>query len=75
MHASCGVNDGCPEAAYRYIQPDHRREPSAVRQRRCARVFILRCFEYGAQRLGNQDISRQTGLPKTTVSRLAFTLE
>jgi len=40
-----------------------------------ARSFsILRCFEYGAQRLGNQDIARQTGLPKTTVSRLTFTL-
>src|SRR5476649_216115 len=40
-----------------------------------ARAFsILRCFEYGAQRLGNQDIARQTGLPKTTVSRLTFTL-
>lgn len=40
-----------------------------------SRAFsILRCFEYGAQRLGNQDIARQTGLPKTTVSRLTFTL-
>ncbi len=40
-----------------------------------ARGFaILRCFEFGAQRLGNQEISRQTGLPKTTVSRLTFTL-
>lgn len=40
-----------------------------------ARAFsILRCFEYGAQHLGNQDISRQTGLPKATVSRFTFTL-
>lgn len=40
-----------------------------------ARGFaILRCFEHGAPRLGNQDIARQTGLPKTTVSRLTFTL-
>ena len=40
-----------------------------------ARAFsILRCFEYGAQHLGNQDIARQTGLPKPTVSRLTFTL-
>ncbi|MGA9334885.1 MAG: IclR family transcriptional regulator [Rudaea sp.] len=40
-----------------------------------SRAFsILRCFEYGAQRLGNQDIARQTGLPKATVSRLTFTL-
>ncbi len=40
-----------------------------------ARAFsILRCFEQGAQYLGNQDIARQTGLPKTTVSRLTFTL-
>lgn len=40
-----------------------------------ARAFsILRCFEHGTQRLGNQDIARQTGLAKTTVSRLTFTL-
>ncbi len=35
---------------------------------------ILRCFEYGAQYLGNQEICRQTELPKATVSRLTFTL-
>lgn len=53
------------------IDESHPQFVSAV-----ARAFsILRCFEYGAQRLGNQDISRQTGPPKTTVSRLAFTLE
>ena len=40
-----------------------------------SRAFsILRCFEYGAQRLGNQDIARQTGLAKATVSRMTFTL-
>ncbi|MET0808344.1 MAG: IclR family transcriptional regulator [Pseudoxanthomonas sp.] len=40
-----------------------------------SRAFsILRCFEQGAQYLGNQDISRETGLPKATVSRFTFTL-
>ena len=40
-----------------------------------SRAFsILRCFEHGAQHLGNQDIARRTGLPKPTVSRLTFTL-
>lgn len=40
-----------------------------------ARAFsILRCFEFGAQHLGNQELARQTGLPKATVSRLTFTL-
>ncbi len=40
-----------------------------------ARAFsILRCFEQGAQHLGNQEIARHTGLPKPTVSRLTFTL-
>ncbi len=40
-----------------------------------ARAFsVLRCFEFGAQHLGNQDIARQTGLPKATVSRFTFTL-
>jgi DNA-binding IclR family transcriptional regulator len=52
------------------IDESHPQFVSAV-----ARGFaILRCFEHGAQRLGNQDIARQTGLPKTTVSRLTFTL-
>ena len=31
---------------------------------------ILRSFEPGDRLLGNQDISRRTGLPKPTVSRL-----
>ncbi|GAB3343524.1 IclR family transcriptional regulator [Marilutibacter aestuarii] len=35
---------------------------------------ILRCFEHGERYLGNQDIARQTLLPKPTVSRLTFTL-
>jgi len=40
-----------------------------------ARAFsILRCFETGVRTLGNQDIARKTGLPKSTVSRLTFTL-
>lgn len=52
------------------IDEDHPQFVNAV-----ARAFsILRCFEYGAQHLGNQDIARQTGLPKPTVSRLTFTL-
>lgn len=40
-----------------------------------ARAFsILRCFEYAAEPLGNQDLAQQTRLPKTTISRLTFTL-
>ncbi len=40
-----------------------------------ARAFsILRCFERGAQFLGNQEIASRTRLPKPTVSRMAFTL-
>ena len=35
---------------------------------------ILRCFEHGDRYLGNQEIARQTLLPKPTVSRLTFTL-
>lgn len=52
------------------IDEDHPQFVNSV-----ARAFsILRCFEYGAQHLGNQEIARQTGLPKPTVSRLTFTL-
>lgn len=40
-----------------------------------ARGFsILRCFDYGEQFLGNQEIAARTGLPKPTVSRLCYTL-
>lgn len=35
---------------------------------------ILRCFQHGDRYLGNQEIARETGLPKPTVSRLTFTL-
>ena len=56
-----------------FLQPigeDHPQFVSAV-----TRAFsILRCFEFGEQYLGNQDIARRTGLPKPTVSRMTFTL-
>ena len=52
------------------IDEDHPQFVSSV-----ARAFsLLRCFESGAQHLGNQEMARQTGLPKPTVSRLTFTL-
>ena len=52
------------------IDEDHPQFVNSV-----ARAFsILRCFEHGVQYLGNQEIARQTGLPKPTVSRLTFTL-
>lgn len=35
---------------------------------------ILRCFKAGERYLGNQDLVKRTGLPKATVSRLAYTL-
>jgi len=35
---------------------------------------ILRCFDEGDAELGNQDFVKRTGLPKATVSRLAYTL-
>ena len=40
-----------------------------------AKAFdVLRCFEGYHVRLGNQEIARRTGLPKSTVSRLTYTL-
>ncbi len=40
-----------------------------------ARAFdVMRCFEGAGAELGNQDISRRTGLPPSTVSRLTYTL-
>src|SRR5690606_13940418 len=35
---------------------------------------VLRAFSQGSVVLGNQDISRITGLPKPTVSRMTYTL-
>lgn len=35
---------------------------------------VLRCFNPSDHFLGNQEISKRTALPKTTVSRLTFTL-
>ena len=35
---------------------------------------VLACFRHGDRMLGNQDISRACGLPKSTVSRLTNTL-
>ena len=40
-----------------------------------SRAFdILRCFESPEMRLGNRDIADRCGLPRSTVSRLMFTL-
>ena len=40
-----------------------------------SRAFdVLRAFRPGERFLGNQELSRRTGLPKSTVSRLTFTL-
>jgi DNA-binding IclR family transcriptional regulator len=35
---------------------------------------VLHCFRYGERWLSHQEITRRCGLPKATVSRLAFTL-
>lgn len=35
---------------------------------------VLRCFNPGDHFLGNQEISKRTGLPKTTITRLTYTL-
>lgn len=35
---------------------------------------VLRCFKTDTPMLGNQEIAEKTGLPKPTVSRLAYTL-
>ena len=35
---------------------------------------VLACFRFGERWLTHQEITRRTGLPKATVSRLAFTL-
>jgi len=52
---------------------DERQHPQFVTA--VARAFsILRCFADGARALGNQEIARRTRLPKSTVSRLTFTL-
>ncbi|HKT74946.1 MAG TPA: IclR family transcriptional regulator [Steroidobacteraceae bacterium] len=37
-------------------------------------LSILRCFRFGDRYLGNLELSRRTGLPKPTVSRLTYTL-
>lgn len=56
--------------AFRSVDASHPQFVTAV-----SRAFaVLRCFERGERYLGNQDIARRTGLPKPTVSRLAFTL-
>lgn len=35
---------------------------------------VLRCFKSGEERLGNQDLSERCKLPKSTVTRLTYTL-
>ena len=40
-----------------------------------ARAFsILRCFKRGEKALGNKEIALRTGLPKSSVARIAYTL-
>jgi len=35
---------------------------------------VLQCFASGEERLGNQDLAERCGLPKSTVTRLTYTL-
>ena len=35
---------------------------------------LLRCFRSGEERLGNQQLAERCGLPKSTVTRLTYTL-
>ena len=35
---------------------------------------VLQCFSSGEERLGNQDLAERCGLPKSTVTRLTYTL-
>ena len=35
---------------------------------------VLQCFKSGEERLGNQELAERCGLPKSTVSRLTYTL-
>lgn len=37
-------------------------------------LAVLGCFDRGESHLGNQEIAARTGLPKSTVSRLTYTL-
>ena len=36
---------------------------------------VLRCFRSGEERLGNQQLAERCGLPKSTVTRLTYTLK
>ncbi|MEW9898323.1 IclR family transcriptional regulator [Chitinivorax sp. PXF-14] len=51
-------------------QPDDRQFVTALARG----LDILRCFTVGDRALSNGDIARRTGLPKSTVSRLTYTL-
>jgi DNA-binding IclR family transcriptional regulator len=37
-------------------------------------LAVLRAFQPGDKQLGNQDLAQRTGLPKSTISRLTYTL-
>ena len=59
--------------------PPQQTQPSCLQRKEgiqvVSRAFeILRCFEGPSVRLGNRDISERCGLPRSTVSRLTWTL-
>ena len=61
-------------------QPKPPAQPDTSRDRRfvgaLARgLHVLRCFDPDDQWLGHREIARRTGLPPSTVSRLAYTLK
>ena len=68
-----------PLAEEAYLEKDDEISPDASTDRKfitaLARGFeILRAFKPGNGALGNQELSRVTGIPKATVSRLTHTL-
>ena len=57
------------------IAPDHAASNDRNYVTALARgLEVLSCFRSGEKLLGNQDITKRCGLPKSTVSRLTFTL-
>src|SRR5690606_6532044 len=64
---------------YECFMNDDQATPNPTKDRKFVEALsrgldVLRAFSQGSVVLGNQDISRITGLPKPTVSRMTYTL-
>lgn len=69
-----GAGSGRPARRKRQIMPGAEASSADLVEALARGLQVMRCFGPGVKTLGNLDMAELTGLPKSTVSRIVYTL-